>query len=128
MNIEVEDNQLEGFNSQAKQKVELAIKEYADKVVEETLRIESARRASGSETPEVTSSIVDAAVTLLINGFGSKKQSKGTIALKVSSNFLWVATGAMFFSNQMNEQWFLILFALALVGAVITTTLSLLRD
>lgn len=128
MDIRVDDQHLEGFNEQARGSFRKAISDYSLDVVTETLRIESSRRTSGANVPEVTSTIVDTAVSFLRNGFGAKKKSKSIVALKVASNIFWVTTGGMFFSPNMTNQLYLIGFVFVLVAAVITSTLSLLLE
>lgn len=126
MNFSIDEIKLRGFNDNAKEHLRSATVSFVDDIISESLRIESDKNSTRVGA-EVTSSIVDLANKSLRNGLIRKKLTKMDIALKIFSNLCWGIAGAMFFSEKIKEQWFIILFVFVLAGAFLCTTFDILR-
>lgn len=123
----VEDSDLSGFSDTAKQRLKKAAEEYVDGLIQEANRIEAARNTTNGP-PEVTSGMVNDAVIVQRSGLGSPKHSLSLKLLRLASALLTLLVGIMYDAEKLQDQTYLVLFVLAIGAAIVTTTLSVLKE
>ncbi|MEO2281356.1 hypothetical protein [Pseudoalteromonas pernae] len=127
MEIEIEDDELVGFNDLAKEKLKESTSEFVSKLIEESHRLESNSNTSGG-TPEVTSSNVSDANILVSKGLSKKKKGIGSKILRIFAALLPLVVGAMYNSTKLQDSAYMLVFVCVVALAIITVTVSILVE
>ena len=127
MELEIEDDELVGFNDLAKEKLKESTSEFVSKLIEESHRLESNSNTSGG-TPEVTSSNVSDANILVSKGLSKKKKGIGSKILRIFAALLPLVVGAMYNSTKLQDSAYMLVFVCVVALAIITVTVSILVE
>jgi len=127
MNIEFPENELNGFNDQSKTKLAEYIKEFGSDLITEANRLESDRNNS-SQIPEITSSMVNDANTLIRRGLLKPKKEMLHYFLRIGSPILSMATSMMYDPNKLVDKTYMFFFIIALTATILTVTFSTIKD
>ena len=127
MEIDVDDNDLAGFNVNAKEELKKSAKEYINDVIEESNRIESSRNST-SNTPEITSSMINDAKILIRRGLAMPKKKIGTKILRVISAILSVVSGSLYDTIKLQDSRYMVLFIVVITATILTVTISTIKE
>ena len=127
MDIEILDENLKGFNSQAKIKLSEATTEFAGDLIEESNRLESSRNTTGNE-PEITSSMVNDAQVLIRRGLTQPKKGIGLKILRVVAAVLSLLVGVLYDSTKLQNGGYMLLFIGVITAAILTVTISTFKE
>lgn len=127
MDIEILDENLKGFNSQAKVKLSEATTEFAGDLIEESNRLESSRNTTGNE-PEITSSMVNDAQVLIRRGLTQPKKGIGLKILRVVAAVLSLLVGVLYDSTKLQNGGYMLLFIGVITAAILTVTISMFKE
>ena len=127
MDIEILDENLKGFNSQAKVKLSEATTEFAGDLIEESNRLESSRNTTGNE-PEITSSMVNDAQVLIRRGLTQPKKGIGLKILRVVAAVLSLLVGVLYDSTKLQNGGYMLLFIGVITAAILTVTISTFKE
>ena len=126
IDIKISDDTLSGFSDEAQTRLRDATVEYATDLIEEANRIEAGSNSTNGP-PEVTGAMVNDARVVLRRGLAPKK-SWGPKILQVMATVLSLAVGVMYDAVQLREGGYLLLFIFVVAAAILTVTLSILRE
>ena len=127
MDIEIEEEDLVGFNDLAKEKLKESTTEFVSKLIEESHRLESNNNTSGG-TPEVTSSNVSDANILVTKGLSKKKKGLGSKILRIFAALLPLVVGAMYNSTKLQDSTYMLAFVFVVAVSIITVTISIMVE
>lgn len=127
MEIKIEDDELIGFNSLAKEKLQQATGEFISKLIEESHRLESNSNTTGG-APEVTSSNVSDANILVSKGLSKQKKGLGSKILRIFAALLPLVVGAMYNSTRLQDGSYMFVFVCVVALAIVTVTVSILVE
>lgn len=127
MDIEIEEEDLVGFNDLAKTKLKGATKEFVSKLIEESHRLESNSNTTGG-SPEVTSSNVSDANILVTKGLSKQKKGWGSKILRVFSALLPLVVGAMYNPTKLQDSAYMFAFVCVVAVAIIAVTISIMME
>lgn len=127
MEIEIEEDDLAGFNVNAHNELKKAAKEYIDDVIEESNRIESARNST-SNNPEITSSMVNDAKILIRRGLSQPKKKIGVRIVRIVGAILSVVSGVLYDSTKLQDSWYMVLFIGVITATILTVTISTIKE
>ncbi|HHX8351848.1 hypothetical protein R7P67_16160 [Vibrio sp. Vb0937] len=127
MRIEIDDDDLEGFNDNAKNKLRETTEKYVSDLIEEAHRLESKTNSVGG-TPEVTSSNVSDANILITKGLSQKKAGIGSKAVRIVAALLPLAVGAMYDSAKLQDGTYMFMFIGVVTLSIIAVTVSILTE
>ncbi len=125
--IKIDDSDVDGFSKPAKKRLEEAVKEYASALILESNRIEVGRN-SGSGPPEVTQGMVSDAVIVRGRALGTHQTRSSSKLVKIISAILTVAVGVMYDRTLLQKPLYLAIFIMVLGSAIVTNTISILRE
>lgn len=127
MEIEINDNNLSGFNKNAQNELKKVATEYIDDVIEESNRIESSRNTTG-KNPEITSSMINDANILIRRGLSQPKKKIGIRILKVAGVLLSVVSGLLYDSTKLQNSGYMVLFIVVITCTILTVTISIINE
>jgi hypothetical protein len=128
LDVQISDDDLKGFSPQARENLKEAITDYATELIEEANRLEADRNAT-SGTPEVTRGMVTDANVSLRRGLGTPKKSWGLRVLRVVAAVLSLSVGFMYDQSKLQQSGgYLLLFILAVAAAILTVTITTLKE
>ena len=127
MDLEIKEEHLEGFNSQAREKVSEATNLFVADLIEESNRIESGRNTT-SGPPEITSSMVNDAWVLIRRGLFTPKRSLMIKILRVVSAILALIVGFMYDPINLQDNDYMFLFILVISATIISVTISTMKE
>lgn len=127
LDIQIPDDDLKGFSGEARDHLKKATGEYATDLIEEANRIEAGRNSTGGP-PEVTRGMVNDAKVLLRRGLGVPKKSWGMRILRVVAAVLSLCVGIMYDETKLQSGGYMLLFILAVTVAILSVTISTLKE
>jgi hypothetical protein len=127
MQIVIMDEDLKGFNSKAKEKLDESAKEFVGDLVEESNRIESASNTSGND-PEITSSMVNDARVLIRRGLSQPKMSMSVRVLRVLAAISSLVVGILYDPARLQNSGYMLLFIVVITAAILTVTISTIKE
>lgn len=125
--IEIDDDELKGFSDAAKDSLRNAVSTYASDIIEESNRIEVGR-GSVQGDPEVTRGMVDDAVLLFRRGLGTPKKSAQILLIRIAAALLPLFVGLLYDPAALQDSGYMLLFVLVVAGAILTVTISVLKE
>ncbi|MCF5716794.1 hypothetical protein GS629_00415 [Aeromonas veronii] len=127
MDINISNEDLKGFNEQAKAKLAEAATEFIGDLIEESNRLESSRNTSGNE-PEITSSMVNDARILIRRGLTQPKKDFGLKILRIAAAVLSLLVGVLYDSEKLQSGGYMLLFIGVITAAILTVTISTIKE
>ncbi|WP_338359890.1 hypothetical protein [Yeosuana marina] len=127
ININIRDEDVEGFNDQAKFELTNSVTDFSNDLIAESNRIESSLNTSNTG-PEITSSIVRDAKVLLRHKISKPKKSFGLLALKIGASISSLLVGILYDKDKLQEGWYLIIYIIAIALAILLTTLTIFKE
>ena len=127
MEIIIPEEDLNGFNENAKGKLSEASNEFIGDLIAESNRLESSRNTTGND-PEITSSMVNDAKILIRRGLIKPKKSIGIKIIRVIATILFLLVGIMYDSKKLQNSSHMLLFIFIITAAILTTTISTIKD
>lgn len=128
LDIQIADDDLKGFSAQARDRLKGAMTEFATDLIEEANRIEAGRNAT-SGTPEVTRGMVNDAKVSLRRGLGTPRKNWGLRILRVVAAVLSLCVGFMYDQTNLQQSGgYMLLFILAVSAAILTVTITTLKE
>jgi hypothetical protein len=125
--ILIPDAAIVGFNDQAQAKLKEVAGKYSNDIIEEANRLEAGHN-TGQGPPEVTSSMVTDADTLLRRGLAQKKKNFGRKILNIGSSVASLGVGILYDKNSLQSAGYLFLFVIVIAAAILLLTLSTLNE
>ncbi len=127
IDIRVDDADLAGFSDPAKDSVRKAGEEFIKHVINEANRLESGQNTSGGPV-EITKAMVDNAALIQRHAIGSKKTPTNVKVLRIVSSVFALVVGFMYDEAKLQNTGYLALFVVFIAAAILTTTLSTLKE
>ncbi|WP_152607704.1 hypothetical protein [Aeromonas hydrophila] len=127
MDINISNEDLNGFNEQAKAKLSEAATEFIGDLIEESNRLESSRNTSGND-PEITSSMVNDARILIRRGLAQPKENFGLKILRIAAAVLSLLVGVLYDSEKLQSGGYMLLFIGVITAAILTVTISTIKE
>lgn len=127
INIEISDNDLAGFNDQAKQELKVSVETFSDDLIAEANRIESSINST-SQGPEITSSIVRDAKVLIRHKISKPKKNIWSIILKIAASVLSLVAGIMYQKEKLQDTTYLVFYIIIIAIAILLTTLTVIKE
>lgn len=127
MDIEISNDDLKGFNNQAKAKLSEAATEFIGDLIEESNRLESSRNTTGND-PEITSSMVNDARVLIRRGLTQPKMGMGLKILRIAAAVLSLLVGVLYDSEKLQSGGYMLLFIGVITAAILTVTISMIKE
>ena len=125
--IEIPESSLTGFTGQAREHLKDTVVTYANDVIEEANRLEAGSN-SASGPPEVTRSMVNGAEVLVRHGLGTSRSALKSKILRVVAAVLSLSVGVLYNEESLQDRGYLLLFILLVAAAILTVTVSTLRE
>jgi hypothetical protein len=127
ININIADNDVDGFNNQAKIELKDSVVDFSNDLIAESNRIESSINTS-TTGPEITSSIVRDAKVLLRHKISKPKKSYGSIALKIGASISSLIVGIMYDKDKLQNGVYLIGYIIVIALAILLTTVTIFKE
>jgi hypothetical protein len=127
MEIEIDESDLVGFNTQAKAKLKESTKDFISDLIEESHRLESKSNTSGG-APEVTSSNVSDANILVTKGLSHTKKGLGSRVIRIIAALLPLIVGAMYNPTNLQNSAYMLTFVVVVTLAIIMVTISTMME
>ena len=127
MDINVKDEDLEGFNAHAKSKLKEATLSFVSDLIEESNRLESKNNTSGSG-PEITSSNVNDAAILVRKGLSAQKKGWKNKIVRIIAALLPLVVGAMYDSTKLQDGAYMFTFVVVVAAAILMVTISTIME
>ncbi len=127
MQVDIDDKGLRGFNDPAKDEVRKATLSFAEDLMKEANRIESARN-TGSNAPQVTSSMVEDAAVLLRRGLARPKRGFWTRAIRVVAAVLSLVVGFLYDSTKLQDSTYMLLFIVLVAVSIVAVTVAAIQE
>lgn len=127
IDINISDNDVDGFNEQAKTEFKDSILDFSNDLIAESNRLESSINTS-STGPEITSSIVRDAKVLLRHKISKPKRSYRIIALKICASISSLIVGIMYDKEKLQDGVYLIIYIIVIALAILLTTLIIFKE
>lgn len=125
--IKIGDGDMTGFSAPAKEGLRKAVDDYASSLIAEANRIEAGRN-TGNGPPEITHGMVNDAVIVQRQGLGSPQKKFSSKVLRAISAILALIVGIMYDAQSLQQEWYLLIFVTLIAGAILTLTISILRE
>lgn len=125
--IIIDESKLAGFSEPAKDRLRDVVLEYSLLLVREANRIESSRN-TGHGPAEVNSAMVNDAAVVQRQGLGPPRQSRLLKCIKIAAALLCAFSGYMFDPKSLQSRLYLVVFILMISGAVVTVTISIIKE
>lgn len=127
IDIRVEDADLVGFSDPAKDGVKRAGEDFIRHVVAEANRLESAQNA-GTGPVEITKGMVANAALIQRHAVGGRKAPLSFKVLRIVSAASALLVGVMVDKEKMQDTLYLVAFFVVIAIALITTTVSIMKE
>jgi len=127
MDINVKEEDLEGFNAQAKLKLKEATLRFVSELIEESNRLESKNNSSGSG-PEITSSNVMDATEMVRKGLYAQKKGWKSKFVRIIAALLPLVVGAMYDSTKLQDGAYMLTFVFVVAAAILMVTISTIME
>ena len=127
MEIIVEDNDLNGFNTKAKEQLVTVVNDYVDEVIRESYRIEASRNSTKRGTPEITSSMVHDAVSLICRGLVPRR-NLGIKVIKVLAMIFLAISGFLYDPIKLQNSIYMTMFIIVITIAILCGTISTIKE
>lgn len=127
MQVDVKEENLEGFNDQAKSQLIDTTHAFVSDLIEEANRLESKNNSSGA-SPEITSSNVNDAADFVRRGLTKKKKGFKVILLRILATLSPLVIGIMYNTESLQNGAYLLTFVVVVVVAVLSVTLSTIME
>lgn len=127
LEIDENENDLTGFSTQAKQKLIEEVQNFTLDVIIETRRLEGFDNTTGN-SPEITSSMVKEASSIVKRPYRIKKPGYKTILIRASAIFLPFVTSLLFDKSELQNPIYLIFIAILFGLSIFTIILSFVRE
>lgn len=125
--IDISDEKLQNLSPTAKTEIGKVCKAYVEEVLDEASRIEESRRTT-TANPEVTAAIINDAVVFAKNYGIRKKKPKRLIFMQILAFVASTFTGGLFDTDKFKETWFVIIFLVVFLVAIVSTVYLILND
>jgi hypothetical protein len=125
--IEVNDDDLEGFNPNAQQRLKVVAEKFVSDMIDEANRIEAGRNTT-NDPAEVTSSMVHDAEVLIRHGLAAPRKRWGIRLVKIAAAVFSLAVGVMYDPAKLQQSSNMLLFVLVIAAAIICVTISITAD
>lgn len=123
MDVQIPEDDLNGFNPEAKKKLREATEGFVGDLIEEANRLESSANTAGDD-PQITSSMVNDAETLIRRGLVKPKKRWGVKILRVFSVILALAVGWLYNASALRSAAYMLFFIFILAVMIICVTVS----
>jgi hypothetical protein len=127
IDIRIEDADLVGFSDPAKEGLQKAGLEFLKAVVAEANRLESGHNIAGGPV-EITQVMVADAVVIQRRSIGARKTSTLSKAIKIIAAVLSLIVGFMYDDQKLQNAGYMALFVIFVAGAILTTTISTMKE
>ncbi|KAF5028964.1 hypothetical protein DSECCO2_653520 [anaerobic digester metagenome] len=127
IDIQIQNESVNGFNAQAKIKLEESVNEFISDLIEEANRIESGRNTT-SGSPEITSSMVNDARVLIRRGLAQPKKGLRIKILRIFSSVLSLAVGIMYDSTKLQNSGYMLFFIIVIAAAILSVTIATIKE
>lgn len=125
--IDISDDKLQNLSPTAKTEISKVSKSYIEDVLDEASRIEESRRTT-TGNPEVTAAIINDAVVFAKNYGIRKRKPKRQIFMQIVAFVASTFTGGLFDTDKFKDAWYVILFLVIFLIAVVATVYLILND
>lgn len=125
--IDISDDKLQNLSPTAKTEISKVSKSYIEDVLDEASRIEESRRTT-TGNPEVTAAIINDAVVFAKNYGIRKRKPKRQIFMQIVAFITSTLTGGLFDTDKFKDAWYVILFLVIFLVAVVATVYLILND
>lgn len=129
LNINISDVKVASFSNRAKEELMSQIVDISNKLVDESLRIETSENLGG-KVQEVTSSIVQKASELFLRNYEYIKRKPTRVATEIIALVMMSLQGILFtiaFHDISNSLWILCVAIIFLVVGIICSVLSIMN-
>ncbi|MCW2405268.1 hypothetical protein M2336_001897 [Sphingobium sp. B1D7B] len=116
-----------GFSDPAKDGVKKAGEDFIKHVIAEANRLESSQNA-GTGPVEITKGMVANAALIQRRSLGGKKTPLSHKVLRIVSTATTLLVGIMVDKDKMQDTFYLVLFIMVIAVAIITTTVSIMKE
>lgn len=123
--ITITDDEIKYLNQPAVDELKLSLVTYKKAIISEASRLETNNKTTNGD-PEITSTHIKDAVTLLNRGYKNPKKKLWFYIVKISGVLLALITGFLF--EKLSEPWGPITFALALAITTIVVTIQVFTE
>lgn len=127
IDIRVEDADLAGFSDPAKEGVKQAGEQFIKHVINEANRLESGQNSGGGPV-EITKAMVDNAALIQRHAIGGKNAPLQVKLLRIAAAVISLVVGFMYDEAKLQNTAYMAVFVLFIAGAILTTTLSTLKE
>ncbi|MDD5313336.1 MAG: hypothetical protein PHO26_09910 [Dehalococcoidia bacterium] len=127
MQIEINDNALKGFNTQAKDELSKATKRFVDDLIKESNRIESSFQQNTGEA-QVTSTIVNNADIFLRRGLARSNKNSKTILTRILAAIFALIVGFLYDTKLLQESTYMVIFTVILAITIVLVTFSIVME
>lgn len=104
-----------------------ATTKFVDDLIEESNRLESSRNTTGDD-PQVTSSMVNDASVLILRGLSQPRRGVGIKILRVAAAVSSLLVGVLYDPDKLQSAEYMLLFILIVTAAILTVTISTIRE
>lgn len=129
LDINISDVKVASFSNRAKEELKSQIVDISNKLVDESLRIETSENLGG-KVQEVTSSIVQKASELFLRNYEYIKRKPTRVATEIIALVMMSLQGILFtiaFHDISNSLWILCVAIIFLVVGIICSVLSIMN-
>lgn len=127
MQIDIEERNLSGFNDHAKTALKKSISDFSEELIKESNRIESSRNPS-SDSPQVTSGIVNDATVLIRRGLVQPKKKTRVVVCRIISAIFSLLVGIIYDATKLQDKIYMLVFIIVVVIAIISLTISIIME
>ena len=127
MKIQIAENDLKGFNQNAKGMLKQATNEFIGNLIEESNRVEASRNTI-SDQAEITSSMVNDAKILIRQGLVKPKTKLGIKILRISAAVLSISTGLLYDTEKLQNTGYMVFFILFITVTILAVTISTIKE
>ena len=125
--ISIDDDDVPGFSQPAKERLFQAAQQYVEAVIAETNRIEAGRN-TGKGPQEITHGMVNDAVVVQRVRAGPSRSGPWSKILRVAAAVLALVAGIMYDTQMLQQRWYLTVYVFIIAGAILSTTVSVLKE
>jgi hypothetical protein len=123
MQINIDETTLPGFSIPAKNEFKKSTLKFADDLKKEAYRIEAFHNPAVGN-PQVTSSMVTDAATLIRRGLSQAKQRLWLKLLRIAAAVLAMVVGFTYDATKLQDKTYMLIFVVIVALAIITVTVS----
>lgn len=127
IDINIPDQDIKGFNFQARDKLKHSVGEFVSDLIEESNRIESGRNTTSGD-PEITSSMVNDAKILILRGLVQPKKGILTKITRIAASILSLVVGIMYNPSKLQDSGYMLLFIIVVTAAILSVTIATIKE